>query len=138
MGAVNAFEDLAVGQRATRTKMVSERDVELFAEVSGDHNPVHLDEDFAKGTQFKTRIAHGVLTASHISAAIAEDLPGRGSIYLSQTLTFKRPVKLGDTVETAVEITKIDPDRRFITLSTTCSVAGKTVITGEAMVLLPA
>ena len=138
MSAVNRFEDLSVGQSAERIKTVTEKDVQMFAEVSGDHNPVHLDEAFAQGTQFRTRIAHGILTASHISAALAEDLPGRGCIYLSQTLKFKRPVKLGDEVTTRVEIAALDSAKRFVTLTTVCSVGGKAVIEGEAMVLVPA
>jgi 3-hydroxybutyryl-CoA dehydratase len=128
--------ELSVGQFAAASRMVSEADVLGFAAVSGDVNPVHLDEAYAATTNFKTRIAHGMLTASHVSALIANHLPGPGSIYLGQTLVFKRPVKLGDVVDTRVEITAIDAEKGRVTLATTCSVAGKTVLEGEASVMV--
>lgn len=131
-----SVEDVHVGQRASATRAVTEADVQGFAAVSGDVNPVHLDEAYAATTPFRTRIAHGMLTASHISAMLANQLPGPGAIYLSQTLQFRRPVKLGDVVETSVEITAIDADKGRITLATVCSVEGKRVLEGEAVVMV--
>lgn len=137
MSAGKTFETLTVGMAAEHARVVSEADVQTFAEVSGDHNPVHLDESYAQGTPFKTRIAHGMLSAAHISALIAAELPGPGAIYLSQTLNFRRPVKLGDTVTTRAEVVALDPDKARATLRTTCSVGGKTVVDGEAVILVP-
>ena len=132
-----SFETLAVGMSAQRERTVTEADVQAFADVSGDHNPVHLDEAYAAGTPFGTRIAHGMLSASHISALIAGELPGPGSIYLSQSLSFRRPVKLGDTVTTRVEVIALDPAKARATLRTVCEVGGKAVIEGEAVILVP-
>jgi 3-hydroxybutyryl-CoA dehydratase len=132
------FADLSIGDRATAERVVSEADVVGFAQVSGDVNPVHLDEAYAATTVFKTRIAHGMLTASHISALIANTLPGPGSVYLSQSLAFKRPVRLGDAVTTEVEITGLDAARSHVVLATRCLVAGKVVLEGEARVLFTA
>lgn len=131
------FEDLSVGQSAELTRTVDEAAIQAFADVSGDHNPVHLDETFAATTAFKTRIAHGMLSAAYISALIAGKLPGPGAIYLGQTLSFKRPVKIGDEVTVKVEITGLDADKGRATLATTCSVNGKTVLDGEALIMVP-
>jgi 3-hydroxybutyryl-CoA dehydratase len=131
------FEDLSIGLNAETTRTVGEADIMAFAEVSGDHNPVHLDAAFAATTPFKERIAHGMLSASYISALIASRLPGPGAIYISQTLAFKRPVKINDAVTTRVEITELHPEKARATLSCTCSVNGKTVLDGEAVVMAP-
>jgi 3-hydroxybutyryl-CoA dehydratase len=129
--------DLAVGDSAERAFAVGEADITAFAAVSGDNNPVHLDEAFAQGTPFKGRIAHGMLSAAYISAVLGNDLPGPGSIYLSQSLRFKRPVRIGDTVTVRVSVAEIEPRTAKVTLSTVCQVNGKTVLDGEAGVLVP-
>ena len=131
------LEDLTVGQSAEAARDVEGADIDAFAAVSGDHNPVHLDEAFAATTQFGGRIAHGMLSASFISALIASRLPGPGAIYLSQTLKFLRPVRIGDTVVTRAEVTDIDASKARVTLTTTCRVGEKTVLTGEAVILAP-
>lgn len=131
------LEDLSVGQSAELTRTVEEKDVVAFADVSGDHNPVHLDEAFAATTPFKTRIAHGMLSGAYISALIAGKLPGPGAIYLSQNLVFKRPVKLGDEVTVKATITAIDEAKARVTLATVCTVNGKTVVDGEAVIMAP-
>jgi 3-hydroxybutyryl-CoA dehydratase len=129
------IEDLFVGMNATYCKTLAERDVLLFAHACGDRNPVHLDEQYARATQFGGRIVHGMLSASVISAAIASRLPGPGSIYLSQDLKFVRPVRLGDTVVAAVSVSEIDPTKRRVVLSTVCKVAEQIVISGRALVM---
>jgi 3-hydroxybutyryl-CoA dehydratase len=131
------FEDLSVGQSAELTRTVDEAAIQAFADVSGDHNPVHLDEAFAAATPFRTRIAHGMLSAAYISALIAGKLPGPGAIYLGQSLAFKRPVKIGDEVTVKVTITSLDADKARVTLSTVCTVGGKTVLDGEALIMAP-
>ncbi|MDO8378061.1 MaoC family dehydratase [Phenylobacterium sp.] len=131
------FEDLSLGQSAETTKVVTANDVEAFAAVSGDTNPVHLDEDYAKTTTFQTRIAHGMLSGAYISAVIGTKLPGPGSIYLSQSMRFRRPVKLGDAVVTRVTIQALDEARGHATLATLCQVNGKTVVDGEAVIMVP-
>lgn len=130
------LEDLKVGQTATFSKKVTEKDIQTFADVSGDHNPVHLNEEFAKTTIFKERIAHGMLGASFISKAIGVDLPGPGTIYLSQNLKFKAPVKIGDTVTAHIEITEIIAEKRRVLLKTTATVGETVVIEGDAVVMV--
>ena len=130
-------EDLQIGMEASLTKKVQEKDVLSFGEISGDKNPVHLDEAFAKTTRFKERIAHGLLSASFISAVFGMKMPGPGSIYLSQTLQFKAPVKIGDTVTAKVKVKNIDLNRARVIFETTCSVGELLVITGEAELLVP-
>ncbi len=125
-----------VGAIATRTKTFTDDDVRAFAQTSGDFNPVHVDEDYAAGTQFGQRIVHGMLTASLISATIANDLPGLGTIYVSQNLQFKAPVFINDTITATVEVLAVR--RKFVTLATRCANQnGTLVIDGEAVVLLP-
>ncbi|MBL8558262.1 MAG: MaoC family dehydratase [Hyphomonadaceae bacterium] len=131
------FEDLSVGQIADMTRTVGEADIAAFAAVSGDDNPVHLDAAFAATTPFKERIAHGMLSASYISALIGTRLPGPGAIYISQTLAFKRPVKIGDAVTTRVEITALNDEKARATFQCTCLVNGKPVLEGEAVVMAP-
>ena len=129
------FEDLSVGMTATFAKTITEADIVLFASVSGDNNAVHINEEFAQTTQFKGRIAHGMLSASVISAAIAGRLPGPGTIYLSQNLRFKVPVRPGDTVHAIVTIKELMPEKRRVSLTTICTVGGKVVIDGDALVM---
>jgi len=131
------LEDMVIGQTAERSHTVSEATIAAFAEVSGDHNPVHLDADFAAQTPFKERIAHGMLSAAYISAVLGNDLPGPGAIYLSQTLNFRRPVKIGDVVTARVTVAAIDAEKARVTLTTVCEVAGKAVVQGEAVILVP-
>ena len=131
------FEDLSVGQSAETTKIVAAADVEAFAAVSGDTNPVHLDEAYARTTPFQGRIAHGMLSGAYISAVLGTKLPGPGAIYLTQSLRFRRPVKIGDPVVTKVSVTALDERRGHATLTTVCKVDGKTVVDGEAVVMVP-
>jgi 3-hydroxybutyryl-CoA dehydratase len=130
------LEDLSEGQSESLSKVITAKDVEAFAEISGDTNPVHLNEDYAKGTMFGGRIAHGILTAGLISAVLGTKLPGPGAIYLSQSLKFRAPVKLGDLVEAKVVVTAIDQEKRRVTLNTSCSIADKVVLEGEAVVMV--
>jgi len=131
------FEDLTVGQSAELTRTVDDKAIQAFADVSGDYNPVHMDEVFAATTPFKGRIAHGMLSAAYISALIAGKLPGPGAIYIGQTLSFRRPVKIGDEVTVTVTITALDAEKARATLSTVCTVAGKAVLDGEATIMVP-
>jgi 3-hydroxybutyryl-CoA dehydratase len=133
-----AFEDLSVGQTARFAKTITEADILLFAAVSGDTNPVHIDAEHAAGTMFKQRIAHGMLSASLISTVLGTRLPGPGTIYMGQSLKFRAPVTIGQTVTAVVEVTALDPAKRRVTLSTICLVGGKPVIEGEATVMVPA
>lgn len=133
-----AFADFAVGQSAELERTLSEADVMAFAALTGDYNPVHVDEVAAAASPFGERIVHGMLTASLLSTVLAMHLPGPGAIYVSQAVRFLRPVKFGETVTARVEITAIDPARLRLTLSTTIRNArGKSVIDGEAIVQLP-
>ncbi|HSO44113.1 MAG TPA: MaoC family dehydratase [Rhodoferax sp.] len=137
MNALNGYdiEDIQVGMSATFAKTITEADIVLFAAVSGDNNAVHINEEFAQSTAFKGRIAHGMLSASVISAAIAGRLPGPGTIYLGQNLRFKAPVRPGDTVQATVTVTELIADKRRVKLETVCTVAGKVVIEGDALVM---
>ncbi|HVK42149.1 MAG TPA: MaoC family dehydratase [Phenylobacterium sp.] len=131
------FEDLTIGQSAETTKIVGAADVEAFAAVSGDTNPVHLDEAYAQTTPFQGRIAHGMLSGAYISAVLGTKLPGPGAIYLTQSLRFRRPVRIGDPVVTRVTVQELDERRAHATLTTRCQVDGKTVVDGEAVVMVP-
>ncbi|MCB1509169.1 MAG: MaoC family dehydratase [Hyphomicrobiaceae bacterium] len=131
------FEDLSVGQRETYLKTVLSSDVVGFAEVSGDRNPIHLSEHFAARTPFRSRIAHGLYTASLISAVLGTRLPGPGAVYISQTLNFKAPVHIGDVVEVVVEVAELMPGRNRVRLISTCMVDGRVVLDGEAIVMVP-
>ncbi len=131
------FEDLTIGQAASFAKTITEADILLFAAVSGDTNPVHLDAEFAATSPFKERIAHGMLSAGLISAVLGTKLPGPGTIYLGQTLKFRAPVRIGETVTATATVTALDPAKKRATLSTVCTVAGKPVIDGEAIVMVP-
>jgi 3-hydroxybutyryl-CoA dehydratase len=131
------IEDLEIGMSRHLTKTITDRDITLFAEVSTDHNPVHLDDAYARDTIFEGRIAHGMLTAGLISAVIGEQLPGHGTVYLGQSLKFLAPVRPGDTVRAEVTVTAIDHAKRRVTLETHCAVGKTIVLKGEALVLAP-
>lgn len=129
---------LSVGDAAEMTRTVTDADVRAFADLTGDHNPVHLDEEYAAATRFGRRIAHGMLGASLISAVLANELPGRGTVYLSQTLRFTAPVFLGDTVTARVVVKALREDKPVVTLETFCTnQRGERVVEGEAVVLAP-
>ena len=132
------FDELAIGMEATFSKTVTEDDIVAFAEVSGDKNPVHLDEDYAAGTLFKARIAHGMLTAGYVSAVFGMELPGPGAIYITQTLNFKAPVYIGAKVVAKVTIVNLVPSKRRALFDCVCTVDGKVVLDGEAMLMVPA
>lgn len=132
------FEDLRVGMRETTRNVVTKEKVAAFAEISGDHNPIHLDEAYAATTPFGGCIAHGVFTASFVSAAIATRLPGSGAIYISQTLNFRAPVMIGATVETTIEVVELIERGRRMKLKCECRVGDKIVLEGEAEVKAPA
>ena len=131
------IEELEIGQSATYERTVSEEDIVRFAEVSGDDNPVHLDEEFASKTMFKGRIAHGMLGAGFISTAVGTRLPGYGCIYISRSLRFRAPVRIGDTVVTTATVKAVDKDRKRVTMETVCAVGDKNVIDGEAELMVP-
>ncbi len=131
------LEDLKVGLERSISKKIGEAEIKMFAEISTDHNPLHLDLEYAQKTMFKGRIAHGMLTASLISAVIGEQLPGHGSIYLHQDLNFLSPVRIGDTVEATVSVQNIELKTRKVTLDCSCRVETTEVIKGEALVLAP-
>jgi acyl dehydratase len=133
------YDELSIGQQASYSKLLTERDIQLFAAVSGDVNPVHLDAEFAATTPFGERIAHGMLTGAMISAALAMELPGPGTTYLSQSMRFRQPVKIGDTVTVALEVTDKQDRTGKVTLD--CKARnqhGKLVATGSAEVMPPA
>ncbi|MCB1383903.1 MAG: MaoC family dehydratase [Notoacmeibacter sp.] len=136
MNELNGYdiEDLEVGMSACFSKTITEADIILFAGASGDNNAIHINENFARTTPFGGRIAHGMLTASTISAAIANRLPGPGTIYMSQQMRFVGPVRPGDTVDATVTIKDINRDKSRAVLTTICSVRGEVVVEGEAMV----
>ncbi len=134
---IHKFEDLSIGMSATYTRAVSAEDIAQFAEVTGDNNPVHLDEEFAASTRFKKRIAHGMLSAGFISTVVGTQLPGSGCIYVSQNLKYRAPVYIGDEVVTTATVTALDERRGFVTLSTICSVKNTDVIRGEAVMMVP-
>ena len=131
------IEDLSVGMTRALTKTIGDYDIRLFADISSDHNPVHLDEEYARQTIFEGRIAHGMLTASLISAVIGEQLPGHGTVYLGQSLKFLAPVRPGDEVTARVSVSAIDHGKRRVTLDCVCLVGEKAVLRGEALVLAP-
>ena len=136
--ATDRFSMLTIGQSAERSRTVTEEDIRHFADATGDRNPVHFDELAGKHSIFGSRVAHGMLSAGFISAAIATDLPGPGTVYLSQSLRFLHPVRVGDVIVARVEITAINVARRRVTLATTCvNQEGEAVVDGEAVVMVP-
>lgn len=134
---VYQFEDLRLEQSESLMRTVMERDVALFAEISGDANPIHLCDTYAASTRFGQRIAHGMFTASLVSALMGTKLPGPGAVYLSQSLTFLAPVKIGDVVVARVEVAELVTERRRVRLDCECIVDGKMVLEGEAWVAMP-
>ena len=131
------FEDLSVGLTASFGKTITEADIVLFAAVTGDTNPMHLNAEYAKNTIFGERIAHGMLAAGLITKVLGTQLPGPGTIYLSQTLKFRAPVRVGQTVTATVEVVALHPERHRATLHTLCVVEGEPVLEGEAYVSVP-
>jgi 3-hydroxybutyryl-CoA dehydratase len=131
------FEDLEVGMSDIYAKTITDADIVLFAGISGDTNPVHLNHEFASETMFEGRIAHGMLSAAFISTVIGTKLPGPGCIYVSQLLKFKAPVRVNDTVVARATVTKMIAEKRFIEMETVCTVNDKPVLVGEATVMVP-
>ncbi len=131
------IEEIEMGMTRSLRKVVTDEDIRMFAEVSTDHNPVHMDDDYAQDTIFEGRIAHGMLTAGLISAVIGEQLPGHGTVYMGQTLKFLAPVRPGDQVLAEVEVIGIDHAKRRVQLDCRCLVNNKRVLVGEATVLAP-
>ncbi len=131
------FEDLHVGQKASFGKTITEADIVLFAAVTGDTNPMHLNEEYARNSRFGERIAHGMLAAGLITKVMGTQLPGPGTIYMSQSLRFRAPVRIGDTVTATVEITALNAEKMRATLRTICCVKGEPVLEGEALVAVP-
>lgn len=132
------IDEIKVGMSAQRRNVVTREHIAVFAEVSGDRNPVHLDDAFAATTQFKGVIAHGMLCAGYISALLGTDLPGSGTIYMGQSLSFRGPVRPGDEVVTTATVKEIIPEKRRVVLTTVCTVGDKVVLDGEALVMMPA
>jgi 3-hydroxybutyryl-CoA dehydratase len=130
------YEDLRVGQSASHEHLVTERDIQLFGEATGDMNPVHFDEEYARRTIFRGRVAHGVLSVGFMSAVLGNQLPGPGSIFISATTVFKAPVRIGDTVRTVCTVKEIR-DKRQVVMECICSVADQEVVVGEALVMAP-
>jgi len=131
------LEDLEVGMTATYERVVTEEMIERFADVSGDFNPLHLDEDYAKTTMFKGRIAHGILSAGFISKIFGTVMPGKGSVYISQTLRFLAPVRIGDTVTTTVEVVEVLTEKKRVNFKSRCRVDRTVVIDGDATIMVP-
>ncbi|MDJ0720786.1 MAG: MaoC family dehydratase [Desulfobacterales bacterium] len=132
------IEQLEVGQQASFSKTVSEFDVYMFAGISGDFNPAHIDQTYAEQTAFKTRIAHGMLSAGFISTVLGTQLPGPGTIYISQSMTFLAPVTIGDTITATAEVVEINAEKKRVRLKTVCTnQSGREVLTGEALVSPP-
>jgi 3-hydroxybutyryl-CoA dehydratase len=131
------FEDLYLGMEAAYSRIVTESDIAIYAVLTGDNNPLHLDAEFAAGTIFKTRIAHGMLTAGYLSTIFGTRLPGPGCIYVSQSLSFRGPVRIGDDVTAKVVLTELIAAKKRAIFACDCSVAGKTVLQGEAVLMVP-
>lgn len=131
------IEKIEIGMSASYSQTVSDADVKSFAGISGDRNPVHIDENYAQNSRYKRRIAHGLMTASYFSALFGTKIPGEGCVYVSQSLNFKRPVYIGDTVIATVEVIKIDLEKSRVWFKTTCKVNNKIVTEGEAEIYIP-
>ena len=132
------FEDLELGMEASFSRTVTAADILAFAQVTGDWNPVHLDTEYAARTVFREPIAHGMLTAGYISAVFGSEMPGPGAIYVSQTLNFRAPVKIGDQVVAKVRVMELYPAKRRARFDCVCEVGDKTVLEGEAVLMVPA
>jgi 3-hydroxybutyryl-CoA dehydratase len=131
------FEDLSLGMSRVFSKTITEADLLMFAGVSGDTNPIHLDQDFASRTMFEGRIAHGMLTASLVSTVLGTRLPGPGAIYVSQSLRFLAPVRIGDTVIARASVAELMPERNRVRMHTICTVGERKVLDGEAVLMVP-
>ncbi|MDE1264183.1 MaoC family dehydratase [Vibrio aestuarianus] len=131
------FESIEIGMSVSYSQTITDADVKAFAGLSGDHNPVHVDEEFAANSRFKKRIAHGFISASFFSGLFGTKLPGPGCVYVGQSMKFKRPVYLGDTVTAIATVTSIDIEKRRVFFSTVCKVKNKAVISGEAELYVP-
>lgn len=137
MQDLKKIEQYSVGMQASYEQTITDADIKAFAGLSGDNNPVHMSDDYAENSRFKKRIAHGLFSASFFSALFGTKLPGYGCVYVSQSLSFRKPVYIGDTVKATVEIIKIDIDKSRLFFKTTCSVKNKVVISGEAEIFIP-
>jgi 3-hydroxybutyryl-CoA dehydratase len=134
---VTKYTDIKMGQSAEMIHTVTEEDIKTFGDLSGDYNPLHFNDEWAKTTMFRGRIAHGILTAAYVSAAIGMHLPGPGTIYMSQSMRFLGPVRIGDTITARVEVISLNDEKQRVTLKTTCTNQdGKVVLDGEALVTL--
>jgi 3-hydroxybutyryl-CoA dehydratase len=131
------ISEIEVGMSASVSRKVTDEDIRKFAELSGDNNPIHIDEGYAKESRYKNRIAHGLLCSSYFSALFGTELPGEGCVYAAQSLSFKRPVYINDTVEATVTVTRIDLTSKRVFFSTSCTVDNKKVIDGEAEIFIP-
>ncbi len=132
-----AFEEIEVGMTGEYSRVLTAADIEKFSEVSGDVNPIHLDDAYAKSSIFGERISHGILTAGYISATFANEFPGPGWIYVNQSLRFKAPVKIGDEVHTQVTVARCVPEKQFVEFKTVCKVGDAVVLDGEATLMAP-
>ena len=132
-----SIEEIREGMEATYSQTVTDADVKAYAGLSGDRNPAHMDDEYASNSRYKKRIAHGMISSSYFSALFGTKIPGEGCVYVAQSLQFKRPVYLGDTVIATVSVTKIDLDKRRVFFRTTCKVKNKVVIDGEAELFVP-
>jgi 3-hydroxybutyryl-CoA dehydratase len=137
LGPTHYFEDLNIGMEASIVRTVGGNDLHVFASLTGDANPIHLDETYAKATVFKERIAHGMLSSSYISAVFGTKLPGPGAVYISQTLNFRAPVFIGDHVTATVRVSDLIAPRRRAIFTCSCAVGHKIVIEGEAVMMIP-
>jgi 3-hydroxybutyryl-CoA dehydratase len=135
--ASRTIDNLKVGMTESYEQTITDADIKTFAGLSGDNNPVHVSEEYAEKSRFKKRIAHGLLSASFFSALFGTRLPGYGCVYVSQSLNFRRPVYLGDTVKATIEITRIDKEKSKVFFKTYCTVKSRTVINGEAEIYIP-
>jgi len=131
------LEEIEIGMNVSYSQTITDTDVKAFAGISGDRNPVHLDEEYAENSRYKKRIAHGLMTASYFSALFGTKIPGEGCVYVSQSLNFKRPVYLGDTVTATVEVTSVDLAKKKVFFKTTCKVKNKVVTDGKAELFVP-
>lgn len=131
------LEDISIGMSASYSQTITDADIKAYAGISGDRNPVHLDEKYAESSRFKKRIAHGMISAGFFSALFGTKIPGEGCVYVSQNLKFRKPVYIGDTVIATVEVKSIDIDKRRVLFDTYCKVGKSKVITGEAEIYIP-
>lgn len=131
------INEIVVGMKASYSQTITDSDIKSFAGISGDHNPVHVDSEYAAESRFGKRIAHGLISAGFFSAIFGTKIPGPGCVYVSQTLSFLRPVYIDDTVTAEVEVKKVDQEKRRVFFDTTCKVRGKKVITGSAEIYIP-